>query len=101
MPSEIKIAGHKWEIRYEAGLVRRHSKYATVDSDSLLILVEPAIPNSLKSHTLLHEFIHIWSDQFVSANSLGEETVSQLATGVWTTLEALGIEFDWSDIKEC
>ena len=100
VPQKIKIAGHDWAVRYEKGITHLHHKYGMVDSDYLAILIEPNAPDSLKSHTLLHELTHVFSDQFVGANSFTEEVVSQFATGVWTTLEALGFEFDWSDIKE-
>lgn len=98
VPRKLKIAGHWWEILYERGLGQHHHKYGLVSSDILQIHIDPTIPDSMKSHTLIHELCHIISDQFVSANAFSEECVGQLATGTWTMLVDLGIELDWSDI---
>ncbi|KKN78495.1 hypothetical protein LCGC14_0350270 [marine sediment metagenome] len=100
IPREIKIAGHWFAIGYEEGLASRHHKYGFVSTDTLVIHVEPTIPDSLKSQTLLHELVHTLSDQFICANAFSEEVVGQIATGIWVMLSDLGIEFDWSEIKE-
>ena len=94
-----KIAGHIWTIRYERGLVQRHGKYGLVDAGTLTILIEPDIPDSLKSHTLVHEYVHVISDQFIGADSMREDAVCQFATGVWVFLSDLNIELDWGEIK--
>ena len=100
IPQRIKVAGHWLEIQLEEGLSYRHKKLGQCDIENLVIYIEKSIPPSLQSHTLVHELLHAISDQFVGANAFSEETVGQLATGVWTMLSDLGIELDWSNIKE-
>ena len=99
IPKQIKLAGHWWKIRYDKGLTKRHGKYGQCDYENLVIYIEPSITDTLKSHTLVHEIVHAISDQFVYANALSEETVSQLAVGFWVMLSDLDIELDWTDIE--
>lgn len=100
VPKEIRIAGHWWSIKYEKGLAHRHKKYGYIDFEGLIIHIEPDIPDSLKSHTLVHELVHSISDQFIEVNAFSESVVAEFAVGTWAMLSDLGVEFDWSDIKE-
>lgn len=63
------------------------------------ILLDPAQSKNQREFSLLHEVIHIIDNAFEC--DLDEKNISRIAEGFQVFLQDnLGLEFDWSDIKE-
>ena len=100
VPRKIKIGGHWVSIFYEPMLMDNHGKMGQSRFPECEIAIqERDASESRRLHTLFHELMH-WLDHTYNNYALEEAEVDAFASGIQTLLIDLGIEFDWSDIKE-
>ena len=99
VPKEIKVSSHTYTVCFAPHLRHDEGRYGVVNHRLQQVEIETSIPPSLRDQTLLHEVIHIIDRAYVCG--VGEEDVERIANGVAEFLRRnLGIELDWSDIKE-
>jgi len=48
----------------------------------------------------IHEILHAVNQVYLNAQIEQEDTIEPLAEGIWQVLEQLGIQFDFSGIKD-
>ena len=100
IPQKIKIGGHWVSIFYEDKLMDNHSKMGQARFPECEIAIqERDASESRKTASLLHELVH-WLDHTYNNFQLDEVKTDALANGIHTLLIDMGIQFDWSDIKE-
>ena len=99
VPQKIRISAEDYEIFFQPHLSVDDAQSGQVWFRKNLIRVDPCFPRSAQFATLIHEVIHI-IDRCYKCH-LEEDNVERLARGISEFLaNNLGIEFDWSDIKE-
>ncbi len=99
IPQKIKISTHEYSIGYETHLSEDEGFRGVCNHRTQAIKIDPTLPPSRRDQTLLHEIGHIVSKVYVMDEN--EDNIDRLAQGYAELLfNNLGIEFDWSDIKE-
>ena len=86
------------KIFYEDNLFDYHGKYGQSRFAECEIAIDGNVSDSCKMHTLIHELLH-FIDNTYNNYRLEEAETDALATGIYTLLVDLGVEFDWSEIK--
>lgn len=88
-----------FRVVYDSKLLLDESVYAQVWWRRELIKLDPCMPDNNKTRSLFHEQFHLIDKEYKL--HLDEDTIDRLANGMYQFIRYnLGIEFDWSDIKE-
>ena len=96
IPKEIKIGTLDYTITLDPYIWKEDAQKGQVNYMKLTIKLDPQIPESQRSLTLIHEVIHIVCDNYNV--HLDEDDVDRLAHGIGEFLfNNLDIEFDWSE----
>ena len=99
VPKKIKIATHLYDVKYDLHLRHDEACYGQVNHRNQIISIETSVPPSIRNQTLLHEVIHIVDKTYVCR--MDEDDLERLSNGLSEFLfDNLGIEFDWSLIRE-
>ena len=99
IPKEIKIGVYPYRVIPTPHLKLNKGNWGTTNHTEKTIVLDSALPSLELNQTLIHEVLHIISVVFMC--SLDEDNVERLANGMGEFLfDNLGIEFDWSDIRE-
>ena len=99
IPPKIKVSIGDYEIFYQPHLSIDESQCGQVWFRKNLIRIDPCFPANEQFVTLIHEVLHI-VDRFYKCH-LEEDNVDRIARGISEFLvNNLGIEYDWSDIRE-
>jgi len=96
---EIKIGAHSYKVVYKKHLGKDQGFRGTIEHRQEEIWIDPENPLCQRNCTLLHEAMHLISGVF--SIGLEDDAIDRVAEGMAEFLfNNLGIEFDWSDIKE-
>jgi len=100
IPQKIKIGGQWISIFYEPKIFDNYGKMgqARFPEGEIALQYRDTCEDG-RVHTLIHELLH-WIDSIYNNYQLDETQTNSLASGLHALLVDLGIEFDWSSIKE-
>ena len=99
IPKKIKFLTHEYEIVFDTkelqsagtmGLTRHLFQKITLDNK--------VTPPSELNQIFLHEFIHVIERHMCI--KIDDADVDRISEGISELLLQLGVEFDWSNIKE-
>ncbi|KKN16940.1 hypothetical protein LCGC14_0970980 [marine sediment metagenome] len=99
IPREIKISIYPYSVKLVPHLKLEEGNWGTTNFVRRTLGIDSDLPLLERNQTLLHEVFHIISASFLCG--LDEDNVERLANGIGELLfDNLGIEFDWSGIRE-
>ncbi len=98
IPNQIAIGCHKYNV-YFSKVIDIDGHDGTTNYILQQIWLAPALPESLRCVTILHEILHIVARTYII--KLNDADIDALAEGISQFLISnLKIKFDWSKIKE-
>ena len=101
IPKEIKIAARNYKISMPVNLLRDEGNRGCVYWHKQIIEIAPNLSEEQIAVSFLHECVHVIDEHMAGRGGISEEITSGLAEGLFQLLkDNLGIEFDWSLIKE-
>ena len=98
VPQKIKIGAHTYSIRLNRHLLSDSNNHGAVNHRTQLIEIQADNPSDLKTETLVHEIIHVGS--FCYRINIDDADTDRVAETITQFMSELGIELDWSGIKE-
>ena len=97
IPPEIKIGINRYQVTFKPHLNVDEHRTGSVNFRTGLIEIEPAMMESVRVVSLLHELIHAISYSY--SLSFDDADIDRLAEGLAELLvNNWGIEFDWRKI---
>jgi len=98
IPKQIKIGIHAYRVEFNSLLWHEEALKGCANHLKQVIQLDPALAESQKCVTFLHETIHVINDNYRC--KLDDDEVDRIAQGFAELLQDnFGIEFDWSLIK--
>lgn len=98
VPESIKVGGHTFAIAFSSDAMD-DGHFAKFNLKRQRIELDTSLVVSMRAAALIHEILH--AVDFVYTNHHCEESaIEALAQGIYQVMEQLGIELDWSLIKE-
>jgi hypothetical protein len=99
VPQVVGISTHKYRVGYKRHLSEDEGYRGVCNHRTQTIEIEPTLPPSRKDQTFLHEVGHLIRKVYVMNED--EDNIDRAAQGYAELLfNNLGIQFDWSNIKE-
>ena len=98
VPQEFKIASHTYTIKYDPKQLESTGAMGLCRHLYKEIILSNNLPESEKMENFLHEYLHCVERIWVA--KLDDVDVDRIAEGLCVLFNNLGIEFDWSEIKE-
>ena len=100
IPKEIRLLTHTYKIRSNTMETREHGALAMSRHYHQDIIIDKrSFPPSEYEQSFLHELLHVVERHF--SMSFDDNDIDRLAEGIAAILfDGLGIELDWSEIKE-
>lgn len=99
LPKEIKIGIQKYQLEYLPDEIFNENEFGAAWHRKQKITIDPSSHATQKYTTLIHEVIHLIEKAYCFKLDNGD--VDKVASGIGEFLkDNLGIEFDWSDVKE-
>ncbi len=98
IPKDIRVGAHRYRVEYNSLLWHEEGLKGCANHLKQFIQIDPVLAPSQKLVTLFHEINHIINN--VYSCKLDEDEINKMAEGWADLLMYLGIEFDWSLIKE-
>ena len=94
-----QFGGHTYSIKFDPGL-QDDLDFGTVNSRTQEILINPVRPDSQKFEALIHEYLHISSHVFYHGEEeIMEKMIASLSEGMSQVRIGMGLELDWTEIK--
>jgi len=101
IPEEIQVGAHSFKICWSSKILDlQEARGGMVYRKELLIRLLPNRPITQGFQTFLHEVLHAIDNVFVNSDELTENQVQLLAAGLAQVFASMGIEPDFSQIKE-
>ncbi len=101
IPKQIKIGGRTYKLRLNDHLIRDEGNRGCVYWHTQIINLDSNMEQEPMSVSFLHELVHAIDEHYCGRTGLSEEATCGLSEGLYQFLkDNLGIEFDWSLIKE-
>jgi len=98
--SAIQIGGHLYQICFDHDLQDRND-WGEVNHHTQLITINESRLASQRTEALVHELLHVISRIFYHSNDdVTEQLIGSMSEGLTQVFVELGVELDWSDIKE-
>lgn len=99
VPKEIKSCTHPYKIKFNPRLWIEESLQGCINHITQILTIESALPQSQRDETLIHEILESINKHY--RLRMDDDTIERMAHGFAEFLfSELGIEFDWSNIKE-
>ena len=99
IPKEIKIASHTYALKFSPYVHCDEARYANCNHRTQEITLWSEAPASIVNESFIHEVIHI--AELCYRVDVTDADIDRIANVIMELLkDNLGIEFDWSDIKE-
>jgi len=98
VPKEIKLGIYRYKIKFDKTMQLVSGNVGEHRPSNGEIALAPYMSEPSRIITLNHEVLHHISDQY--RMHLDEDAVDRLAFGWAEFMQSLGIELDWSDIRE-
>ena len=96
IPKEIKIGIYPYKIDLVPNLKLNKGSWGTTNHTEKTIVLDSGLPPLELNQTLIHEVVHIISENFRCL--LDEDNVERLANGIGELLfDNLNIEFNWDE----
>ena len=99
IPKVIEVGAHPYTIKYDDELVEEEGLLGKHEHKKLTITIYPNQLPTNKMTTFIHEHLHATSLVFCR-DHVPEEMVLGLAEGMTQLFTQLGIEFDWSEVRD-
>lgn len=108
IPKSIKVGPHKYSIQYDHEACVAASARGACMEDSLVIILDPALPASHQKETALHEVIHaVWGQTWMDTTipdadpkSDGEQIIAELGPRLLSLLQDNPKFVTWLTEKE-
>ncbi len=98
VPSVLPIASHSYKVLFNPHLLVDERNLGVVYHRLKEIRIESSLADSDKVTTLIHEYLETINR--VYGCGLDDANIDRVAEGMGELFKALGIELDWSLIKE-
>ena len=95
IPKKLQVAGFTYKIEQDAHASReldRKSCYGDTQESSLTLRIDGHQSPQLKSHTFIHEVLHI-VDEIYNNHDMTEAEIHSIGHGLSQVLEQLGVRF--------
>ena|SRR3990167_132499 len=95
IPKKIQVAGFTYKIEQNGRAqheLQRVSNYGDNQEFSLTMRIDGNLSSQLRSHTFVHEILHIINDTYNNHN-MTEEAIHSMGHGLSQVLEQLGVRF--------
>ena len=100
VPPQIMVGAHPYRIVLRnSDRLTDEGVFGEVNHRTQTIEIRADRPPSQCLVSLLHEFIHTSANVF-SKDGLEEKFIDPIAQGLGQILSQLGIELDWTEVKE-
>ena len=93
-PEAVTVGGHTYAIKVDAALTVAQSKDGCCDPLTETIAINPHLPASFKTSTLVHELMEAINMTYM-AESMCHDDITRLGEAFAAALADLGIEIDW------
>ena len=99
VPNKIKIGVNTYNVEYLPDELFNDNEFGACWHRKELITIDPSSKETQKYTTFLHETIHLVEKSY--SFKISESEVDMIAHGMVELLrDNIGIELDWSDIRE-
>lgn len=98
IPQKIQIAAFNYSIELRKHLMADKHNAGFFNPVAETLSIDPHLPPTERKISLAHEVLHLIERAFEI--SIDDADTERLAMGFVCFLDNLGIELDWSDIKE-
>ncbi len=98
VPQKIKLLTHTYDVEFNKQELSSAGTIGLCQHIYGKIIVGNNFPLSQMNQSFLHEYMHL-VERFLVVK-LDDTDIDRIAEGIAVLLENLGIELDWSDIKE-
>lgn len=99
VPKQIDIGGYHYSVHFVEEQLRDAGDWGEINHRTLEIIINPARLDSQRREALIHEVLHLIEKVFLNVD-VEERTIHGIAEGLNQFFDQLGIDFDWSGIKE-
>ena len=98
VPQKIKILTHTYDVGFDRKELAAAGTIGLCQHIYSKIIVTDNMPPSQRNEAFLHEYLHLVERYLIV--KLDDSDIDRLAEGIAVLLENLGVELDWSLIKE-
>ncbi len=98
VPNEIRIGAYKYKVEFNSHLCYDSNWAGSCCHREAKIVVDSLGSRQTLDITLIHEILHMIDKNY--SIHIEEDNIDRIACGIMEFLTSLGIELDWSNIKE-